>query len=369
LKLDGFLPWLDEEDLIPGQGWQDEIPVAVRTSDVVVVCVSRSSVNKEGYVQKEIKFALDVSQEKPEGAIFVIPVRIEEVEVPRSLRQWQWVNWFDKDGYQRLLRALHTRATALGLAVPAPAPQNHTGRNEPKQKLQRGMMNQSMERDSSSVTPLGILREATNAAPAVKFALGLAGVLAAVAIVTAVFRLSLVVAALGAAMMFVLMTGLVIFARVASASSKTFVRHVDVFSWFSLILIMATATLLFTSVSWDYPVDLKQFVNAKNDGIKHPMNATLPDQNTTRNHPGGLLSPTIAGIVVNQETNQGIGHAAISIAGRVEEYLTEDTGNFRINLPADAPKRVRLRVSKSGFQPLDTSIEQGAENTILQLHK
>jgi hypothetical protein len=123
LKMDGFLPWLDEEDLIPGQRWQDEIPAAVRASDVVVVCVSHSSVNKEGYVQKEIKFVLDVSEEKPEGTIFVIPIRIEEVEVPRSLSQWQWVNWLDKNGYKRLLLALHTRAKALGLTVPPLTPQ------------------------------------------------------------------------------------------------------------------------------------------------------------------------------------------------------------------------------------------------------
>src|SRR5437588_2439543 len=129
-------------------------------------------------------------------------------------------------------------------------------------------MKQPEERGASGVTALSILREAIKAVPAVKFALGIAGILAAVSIVTAVFRLGLAVAAFSAAVMFVLMTGLVIFARVASASSKTFVAHVAVFSWFSLLLIMATATLLFTSVFWAYPVDLKQFINPKPEGIK-----------------------------------------------------------------------------------------------------
>lgn len=37
---DGFQPWLDEEDLVPGQRWQLEIPKAVRNSEVVLVCLS-----------------------------------------------------------------------------------------------------------------------------------------------------------------------------------------------------------------------------------------------------------------------------------------------------------------------------------------
>jgi hypothetical protein len=82
-----------------------------------------------------------------------------------------------------------------------------------------------------------------------------------------------------------------------------------------------------------------------------------------------VVNKSISGIVVDQDTNQGIGQATIAIAGRTEEYVTEDTGNFRIDLHGDAPKRLRLHVSKSGFQPLDTSVEPPAENLVLQLRK
>ena len=90
LQEDGFQPWLDEEDLVPGQKWRDQIPKAVRAADVVLVCLSRRSINKEGYVQKEIQFALDVADEKPENTIFLIPVKFEECEVPERLSTWQW---------------------------------------------------------------------------------------------------------------------------------------------------------------------------------------------------------------------------------------------------------------------------------------
>lgn len=79
--------------------------------------------------------------------------------------------------------------------------------------------------------------------------------------------------------------------------------------------------------------------------------------------------PIIAGIVVEQDTNRGIRQAAISLAGRTEQYITEDSGNFRIKLGTDAPKSLRLHVSKTGFEPLDVSVEWPAENLVLPLRR
>ena len=110
LRADGIDPWFAEEKLLAGQDWQLEIPKAVRSSDAVIICLSRKAITKAGYVQKEIKYALDVADKQPEGAIFLIPLRLEECEVPKRLRRWQWVNLFQEKGYERLLRALRERA-------------------------------------------------------------------------------------------------------------------------------------------------------------------------------------------------------------------------------------------------------------------
>ena len=75
----------------------------------MIVCLSRASITKTGYVQKEIKVALDVADEQPEGTIFLIPLRLEECEVPQRLSRWHWVNLFEPGGYERLLRALTVR--------------------------------------------------------------------------------------------------------------------------------------------------------------------------------------------------------------------------------------------------------------------
>jgi formylglycine-generating enzyme required for sulfatase activity len=120
LRDDGFDPWFDEEDLLPGQDWREEIPNVIRACDVVLVCLSRASVTKEGYLQKEVKYALDVADEKPEGTIFIIPVNLEEdVIVPNRLKQWQWANLCRKDGYEKLVRALRLRATHIGILRPS----------------------------------------------------------------------------------------------------------------------------------------------------------------------------------------------------------------------------------------------------------
>lgn len=103
---DGIDPWLDEENLIPGQRWRKVITEEVRNADVVLVCLSKSSINKSGYVQKEIKFALDVAEEQPENTIFIIPVKLEECDVPQRLNDLHWVNLFEDGGYERLLRGI-----------------------------------------------------------------------------------------------------------------------------------------------------------------------------------------------------------------------------------------------------------------------
>jgi hypothetical protein len=113
LVAQGIDAWIDEEKLLPGQDWKFEVPGALQNADAVIICLSSISINKEGYVQKEIKFALDQADEKPEGIIFIIPVRLEKCEVPGRLEKWQWVDLFEKAGYDRQI-ACRAKFTNLG---------------------------------------------------------------------------------------------------------------------------------------------------------------------------------------------------------------------------------------------------------------
>lgn len=105
-------PWLDKAKILPGQDWRLVIEKAVEASDVVIVCLSSQSASKEGFVQREIKYAYDIALEKPEETIFLIPLRLDDCIVPRGLRSFHWVNYFGvekSDAYSSLLDALKLR--------------------------------------------------------------------------------------------------------------------------------------------------------------------------------------------------------------------------------------------------------------------
>lgn len=53
LKKDGFEPWLDEEQILPGHSRDYEIEKALKNSDVILLCFSMNSVSKEGSIQRE----------------------------------------------------------------------------------------------------------------------------------------------------------------------------------------------------------------------------------------------------------------------------------------------------------------------------
>jgi len=106
---DGVDAWLDKVNLFPGQNWEMEIRKAVRESDVVLICISKSF-DRPGFRQKEMRLAIDTAMEQPEGEIFIIPARLEECDVPENLKKYHWVDLFEEEGYPKLLEALRLRA-------------------------------------------------------------------------------------------------------------------------------------------------------------------------------------------------------------------------------------------------------------------
>lgn len=102
----GFKPWMDKKDILPGEDWKFCIQKAIQRSDFFLVCLSANSVSKRGFLQKEIKDALDIWQERLESDIYLIPARLEDCEVPESLRRFQWVNLFEEEGWTRLVKAI-----------------------------------------------------------------------------------------------------------------------------------------------------------------------------------------------------------------------------------------------------------------------
>jgi len=114
LKQAGYKPWLDKKDLIAGQIWRDEIPKAIKASQIFLACLSAKSANKQGYIQRELRIALDTLGEMLPGTIFFIPMRLEECEIPDlrsaevglNLRDIHWLDYWEEDGFEQLERAI-----------------------------------------------------------------------------------------------------------------------------------------------------------------------------------------------------------------------------------------------------------------------
>ena len=109
IKSNGIIPWIDCEDLLPGQKWKKEISQAIKDSSYFLALLSSNSISKKGYVQKELKLALDVYDEFPHSEIFIIPVRIDScIPNDERLNVLHWSDLFPSynEGLQRILKVL-----------------------------------------------------------------------------------------------------------------------------------------------------------------------------------------------------------------------------------------------------------------------
>jgi len=102
----GAKAWLDEKNILPGQDWQAEIRKAIYNSDIVIVCLSRQFNKQGGYRHEELKIALEKANSLPGDQIFIVPVRLEECDMPEPLCRWQRIDLFTADGYKKLLNVL-----------------------------------------------------------------------------------------------------------------------------------------------------------------------------------------------------------------------------------------------------------------------
>jgi hypothetical protein len=103
-------------------------------------------------------------------------------------------------------------------------------------------------------TQTSLLRTAIKAVPAVRYALAVGGLISVVAIVAS-FGIDFRIAIFGAVVLLVLMTVLVIFAKLTGEKEAYFHTPGLALTWFCLLLFMATAVALLSSVLFGWPVD------------------------------------------------------------------------------------------------------------------
>jgi hypothetical protein len=92
---------------LPGDRWKDKIQDAIENSNYFIALLSSRSVNKKGFVQKELKTALEVLDLFPSSERFILPVRVDDCEVgERKLKEHHWVDLFPGSEFQNGLRKM-----------------------------------------------------------------------------------------------------------------------------------------------------------------------------------------------------------------------------------------------------------------------
>ncbi len=117
LRRYGLDPWLDVEKLLPGQKWKNEIKQAIRESAYFIAVLSQKAVSKRGFVQRELKQALEVLDDFPESDVFVIPVRVNECSPSHErLNELHRVDLFPsfEAGFKKVAAVIIPTASGIG---------------------------------------------------------------------------------------------------------------------------------------------------------------------------------------------------------------------------------------------------------------
>jgi len=100
LRIAGASIWLDQLDIKPGSRWDSSIEKALKSSNTLLVILSKTSVGSTN-VLDEVSFALEEKKK-------VVPVLLEECDIPFRLRRLQYADFIGdhKKGITTLIQAL-----------------------------------------------------------------------------------------------------------------------------------------------------------------------------------------------------------------------------------------------------------------------
>ena len=184
--------------------------------------------------------------------------------------------------------------------------------------------------------PFEVLRVAIKAVPAVKYALGVAGVMAALAIGRAFFS-STHVALIGALSMLGLMVLLLVFSAASKLGPRFLQLPALVLTWAILIIFVLCASLTVTSAFFEWPKPLPDLIGA---------NFRFQQQNTNQK---SILSSSVSGIVFGP-SGDPLGDVTVTGASEKGKQVitkTDSGGAFQVSLPGS--HSISLEFKKPGY--------------------
>ena len=114
----GYAPWMDCRKILPGQNWEAEIEHALTSANVILAFLSKSSVTKRGFVQREVNFALDRLKYKLPTDIYLIPLLLEQCDVPSHVSsRLQYIDLSVNGAWEQVLASLNLAAEQQQIAA------------------------------------------------------------------------------------------------------------------------------------------------------------------------------------------------------------------------------------------------------------
>ncbi|MCP4687290.1 MAG: TIR domain-containing protein, partial [Desulfobacterales bacterium] len=109
LKDKGVSPFLEQKDLLPGQHRDNTVNKAIRESDYFIALLSSKSVAKRGFIQKRLKTGIRIFEEFCDTDVFIIPVRLDDCELPGAMASLAHVDIFPSyaDCLSKILQTLN----------------------------------------------------------------------------------------------------------------------------------------------------------------------------------------------------------------------------------------------------------------------
>src|SRR5678816_3623300 len=100
LRSAGVNIWIDQQDILPGERWDNAIQKALTTAPCLLVVLSPASVASQS-VMDEVAYALQFNKR-------VVPVLYQRCDIPFRIQRLQYIDFTDsnEEGLRQLLRAL-----------------------------------------------------------------------------------------------------------------------------------------------------------------------------------------------------------------------------------------------------------------------
>lgn len=102
----GYNPWVDAEEISPGQKWEPSVLKGLADSAVALLIVSKNLNSASRIVATELNTAMATMRSRDESFSPVIPVRLDDSPVPDEVKDVHWVDLYKEGGLEQLDRGL-----------------------------------------------------------------------------------------------------------------------------------------------------------------------------------------------------------------------------------------------------------------------